>query len=361
MKICIVTVYNTINSGSYWQAKALGMTLEKLGNETVYLKRKNDKNSSSSNLNKTIKLIKILIKCKFKETIITLKTFREFHKSEKNFSIIPNNEKYFKDIDCFILGSDTIWNIDSKFFLKNYKIFFGEIFKGKKVISYAASIGNTSIETIKKYKDIPEMLNNLHSILVRDQETSNMVKKLTNRQAEIVCDPTLLLTKKDYEKIENIPMENKYIFLYLQKKLTNQQIKELKEFSSKNNLKIVSCGQYDRCADENIVNYPEAFLNYMLYADYIITDTFHGTVFSVNLEKNFIVLNQNKKKVNDFLYRVGLENRLINNDEKITSKFIEKIDYKKSNEKLNEFRKNSYDFLKQALDTKKNSRKVNQQ
>lgn len=350
MKICIVTVYNSINSGSFWQAKALGKIFESLGAEVVYLKRKNSIDSSSSVINQALFILKKLLKHGFFESKRAYQMISDFKKNQANFNIIPNKEKFFNDIDLFVLGSDTIWNLDSHFFSNNYKIYFGGIFKNKKVISYAASIANTSIGTIKKYKEIPIMLNNMKGISVRDENTYRMVKELSQNNVQIVCDPTLLLTRQEYLNMGKNPKEKKnYIFLYLFSKLSKDQAKNIKEFAQKHNLKIIGGVNNDEYCDKCIVNSPNNFLNYMLYADYIITDTFHGTIFSANLEKNFVVINRNKQKVNNFLETVKLNNRLIN-EGTITEKFTETINYDYCNEKLEEFRNESLNFIKNYLD-----------
>ena len=87
----------------------------------------------------------------------------------------------------------------------------------------------------------------------------------------------------------------------------------------------------------------------MIYADYIITDTFHGTIFSANLEKNFVVINRNKQKVNNFLESVKLKDRLTDG-EAITNKFTQPTDYNYVNEKIKEFRNQSIKFLEKYLD-----------
>lgn len=349
MRVCIVTVYNSINSGSFWQARALGLFLERLGIDVVYLKRKNSIESSSSKIYQISYIMKKFLKKGFSESKKTYQMFKDFKKSQSSFKIIPNKEKYFRDVDLFILGSDTIWNLDENFFRKNYKVYFGGIFKNKDVISYAASIANTSIEKIKEYKDIPIMLNNLKGISVRDENTYTMVKELSQNNVRLVCDPTLLLTKRDYMEMEKIPKKKDYIFLYLATQLSKNQIKDIKEFAEKNDLKIISTIFDREYCDRYIVNNPNNFLNYMIYADYIITDTFHGTIFSANLEKNFVVINRNKQKVNNFLETVKLNNRLIN-EETITEKFTKTINYDYCNEKLEEFRNESLNFIKNYLD-----------
>ena len=149
--------------------------------------------------------------------------------------------------------------------------------------------------------------------------------------------------------MEKIPKKKDYIFLYLATQLSKNQIKDIKEFAEKNDLKIISTIFDREYCDRYIVNNPNNFLNYMIYADYIITDTFHGTIFSANLEKNFVVINRNKQKVNNFLETVKLNNRLIN-EETITEKFTKTINYDYCNEKLEEFRNESLNFIKNYLD-----------
>ena len=348
MKVCVVTVYNSINSGSFWQAEALKIILNQLGIDVVYLKRKNSQDSSSS-LKFQLKVIaKKFLKYGIFESKRYCQMYKEFRECQKTFSIISNTKKDINDIDLFILGSDTIWNLDSSFFSKNYKTYFGGIFENKDVISYAASIGNTSVEKIKKYEDVPEMLNNLKGISVRDEATYQMVKDLSKKNVQLVCDPTMLLTKDDYVEMEKTKKESNYIFLYLGAKLSKSQADNIKEFAKKNNLKIIGGIRNDEYCDKCIVNTPYNFLNYMIYADYVITDTFHGTIFSVNLEKNFVVIDENKKKVNDFINMFKLTDRLIK-EESITNKFVKEINYDFCREEIKEFREKSLNFLRYNL------------
>lgn len=349
MKVCIVTVYNSINSGSFWQARALGIVLNSLGIEVVYLRRKNTFFSTSSKIYQLMIIMNALLKKGIRKTEKVTKIYKEFAECQKVFKVIPNKKIYFNDIDLFILGSDTIWNLDSKFFDKNYKTFFGGDFKGKDVISYAASIANTSLDKIKKYKDIPEMLNNMKGISVRDEKTYKMVDELSNNDVKIVCDPTMLLRKEDYKNIEKTPIErDKYVLLYLFQSLTEEQIRNIKEFASKKKLKIINIVNDVNWSNKNILNTPNNFLNYMLYADYIITDTFHGSIFSINLNKQVVIIDRNKNKVNEFVKNIGLKEKLIN-DNNISDNLEKIIDYSFINSKLEEFRYKSLNFLREQI------------
>lgn len=345
MKVCVVTVYNSINSGSYWQAKALEMFLENNNHEVYYYKR-NNKGASASNKKIFERSLVLLFKLKFKELKNYLNTIKGFKKCKNNFKIIDKND--IGKMDLIILGSDTIWNIDTKYFLNNKETYFGGIFPKNNVISYAASIANTKLSTFEKYSEINGWLNNLDKIGVRDIYTKEVIEKLTNKNIDVVCDPTLLLSKEDYSLLANDVIDSNYIFIYLFNDLNEKQINELKEFAKSNSLKIISGTKNFSWCDKYIINSPHNFLNYMMHAKYIITDTFHGTVFSVNLNKNFVVINRNKNKVNEFLNKCTLGNRLVSK-ENIAKKLENNIKYLEVNKILNQYRNESIEFLNKKL------------
>lgn len=350
MKVCIVTVYNSINSGSYWQAKALEKKIKELGHEVSFLERKNDIVSSSSKISLMKRMFKHWIKYGFNEAKKQLEIVKEFKDLQKDFIITKNKKNELSQVDCFVLGSDTIWNIESKFFKKNYKTFFGDFETNGKVFSYAASVGNTKLETLQKYKDIPEMIERLTEVLVRDQETYDIVKKISKKTPKLVCDPTLLLSKQEYKLMENKRHnKNKYIFLYLFEDLKQEHIEQLTIFAKKNNLEIISGTKFLKYADKSIVNAPDTFLNHILYAEYVITDTFHGTIFSINLEKEFIVIDRNKKKVLDAIKRFNLLERKVQPNDNIIEKLTSKIQYKDVSRRVTEFREESKNLLEKNI------------
>ena len=343
MKICIVTVYNSINAGSFWQAYALGDYLKSKHNEVFYLKR--DKSGTSASLkNKIVEDLRYLKKNGFDSFIKSIIMHQEYKKLEKNFSTINKNN--IEDIDCFILGSDTIWNFDSKYFLDNIEIYSGfKLPKNKKIVSYAASFGNTSIEKIHYINDIKKKFSNIDVISVRDNYSGKIINKFFNKNCDLVCDPTMLFEKIDYEKYINKNEEkNKYILLYLFKKLNDNQLKSLIDYAKKNNKQILEFNTATHSKFKIIMNTPINLLNYFYYADFVITDTFHGTMFSVNLEKQFYVINRNKNKVNDFLKIVNLENRIINDNQSFIKSNYSFIDYK-NNKNLTILRDNSRKFI----------------
>lgn len=348
INVCIVTVYNSVNSGSFWQAKAFEIFLRK-NNINVFFYRRRNKGiySSSSKINHFLRRGKLLLKGDLKGLRGLNNSFSAFNTLCSKFSVITNSDIIYSKIDYFILGSDTIWNIDEKFFLNEYNIYFGKLFPDKKVFSYAASVGNTTIEKLQELGDIDVCLNRLISIGVRDNYTLSLVNKICNKNVSLVCDTTMLLSKHDYENILkdfNITKpKKKYIFVYLFDNLCTNQVNDITKYAKSHNLKVISgTKKFDWC-DECIVNEPLNFLNYMNNAQYVITDTFHGTVFSVNLRKQFSVIDREKNKVNDFLKVTGFIMRKENQD--TIQNFNNDINYCEKEKMLSDFVRKSKQFL----------------
>ena len=344
MKICIVTLYKTINSGSYLQAYALKKHLESLGNEVYMLKIDY---ALKNRIKKIINYPKVLINDGINEFKLHCETNKRFNKMQKELDLISYNDAINK-IDVFIFGSDTIWNIDSSNILKLRDTVFGMKFKNKKKISYAASFANSKLEKINVYSDIINGLDDFYKISVRDEYSFEIIKKISKNKPILVCDPTILLDKDNYDILISKKESNKYIFTYLFENLSESQINQIKLFAKNKNLKIISGTKKFNWCDKRISNSPDSFLSYVSGAEYVITDTFHGTIFSTIFNKNYVVINRDKKKVNDFLNRCDLTNRLVTDDD-VVKKFNNEIDYKRINNVLSEYRKKSINFIDDAL------------
>ena len=348
MNVCIVTVYDSINSGSYWQAYALGQILKMRGYEVYYYKRP-QKDASSSLAVQLKNIIRKLLLLHFIETYDYIRQIISFKKRHQDFPIIDKSNKQFEYIDCFILGSDTIWNLNSVYFKNNKATFWGDIFCNKKVISYAGSIANTKYELLAAH-NCAYSIKNWESISVRDAYTKNTFSKLTDRIIHLVCDPTLLLSENHYKGLCE-PKTGNYIFLYLFKKLNHTQDLQLLTFAAKNHMEII-CGT-NRNISTNIkgfiINNPYNFMAYMLGAKYVITDNYHGTVFSTNFNKQFVVINRDLIKVQDFLSLIGLADRIVDRESDINDTMHQTINYDYANQILQELKRDSLIFLEENL------------
>ncbi len=343
-KVCIVTVYNSLNCGSYWQAFALGEAISELGYDVVYYKRNNQNGASSSRINQLKRLLKYCLNRDFKNAISFLASLKGFIKMCKHFRIISQKDK----ADIFILGSDTIWNLDSEYFKIHFKTYWGIDFFPMPVISYAASMANTNPNKVSD--EMKNALSKYEAISVRDNHTFEAINDKVDKDVYIVCDPTLLLKESQYKAFLRKKRKNRYLYLYLFEKLTLEQSSQLKDYCRKNNLMIVNGGSMDTPSycDQNSIISPDNFITDFYYADYVLTDTFHGAIFSIIFNKQFVVFDRGKNKVIELLRLIGLEERLFNGKDLI-GHMTTPINYENVNQRIQDIREFSLDFLNCSL------------
>lgn len=254
----------------------------------------------------------------------------------------PNN-----DFDAFIFGSDQIWNtklckgIDNTFFANK------PAFRNKINIAYAASVGNCKIAD-SDYNEIQNLLNrNFTKISTRE-------KSLTQKLAQIgissltVLDPTLLAGKKIFDNIVQKPKEDKYVLIY-QVYHDKRSLQIAQYISKKEGIPIIEISSNAFGEGRKRIS-PEQFIGYFKYAQYIITTSFHGTIFSIIYNRTFYTLSINPildSRSQSILNILGLSNHLINNISQID---LLPIDYTIINDKLEKEQSLSKQFLINALE-----------
>lgn len=286
MKVGIVTVFYTENCGSVLQATALQKILVEHGCDVYFISTKN--RYSAHSLKKVIKNCgkSFLMRKNFLKTFYKYLSFKKYFRS--NFTIIsPKNTEF---LDLIIIGSDTVWDITSKYFLESQELFWGLKWKTIPMITYAATIANSPYTLLDNKKYPLEACSNYQKISVRDKYTKEYIETRTKKIIPIVCDPTLLCEVQYYrEKCRKVPFE-KYLLLYLFNEPDKSFALQIQSFSKRMGYKIVAIGRSISFAEIYIEASIENFLSYFNAASYIITNTFHGTVFSIIFNKNFIVL-----------------------------------------------------------------------
>lgn len=337
MKICIVTVYNSENCGSFLQAYALGKTLKGLGHEVVYFKRK--RGMAPPNWIKVIKSVVIkILEGKHREIPFYLKTHVAFRKWEKYFDVISSSEECKFPCDCYFFGSDTLWNLESEHFLKDHDIYWGKHFVGKRLFTYAISVSNTPLATLKSYDFVKTDLQNFTRISVRDTHTHQVISQLTDVDIFDVCDPTLLIEKDVYDWLVANPITEKYILIYVFEdyRFSEKEKNQIIKYAKLNNMKIISLGENRKWCDESYYFSPDAFITLFKYANKVLTNTFHGTIFSIIYRKNFAAIAKNKIKVKDLLEEFGLTDRNISTIDVLKNVLDNPIDYSSTDVLINE-------------------------
>lgn len=365
-KIGIITVHRNVNYGANLQAFASAKFLTKSGFDAEivdYLPKNldkdnylfswlksswdNDKNRSFSHRLKLFLALLLSIPDKNKK----LKAFYKFReqKCDKSPKYNSLNEVIKADYTDIVCGSDQIWNPDITEGIN--PIYFGDILGVKNKVSYAASMGR------EKYNGTDEMLaakliNKIDYVSVREEKSVDYIEKISGKKVSCVCDPVFLLEKQEYIKIAKpIKIKKPYLLVYSVVG-NNDMLNAALEFAKKKNLTVVEICQSKNHKRKHIQlssASPEEFLGAILNAEYVVTNSFHGTAFSIIFEKNFYVFDNKVRgsRITDLLIKAGLTDCMVQGE--ILQK--ESIDYDKVNENLKQYIEQSKNFLLTALNT----------
>lgn len=244
-----------------------------------------------------------------------MKRFREEYLTQKSQRKIFFS-KQFKSLlyQSYIVGSDQIWNPDITCGLR--KIYFG-VFPNqnkKKVIAYAASLGGAFLS--EEYdKQFSELISFLDAVSVREKAAISYIERFYDGKVQAVLDPVFLLNRRKWKSIEKVPDLIRYIFVYMTEK-NDDLIRYVRELSMKKKMLIVTLKNEEDIVGENIyiddAAGPAEFLGYIHKADYVVTNSFHGTAFSIIYQKRFMVFQHSSvgERISNILKIHELENRI---------------------------------------------------
>lgn len=350
MRVCIVTVYNSENCGSYLQADALRRVLEDQGHNIVFYKL-NRAVTPPNHLRALKSFVKTTLKRNLGQACLSLRSHFKFVKAEEDFPVITSEEEVKAPCDAYFFGSDTLWNLDVERFMEQHDIFWGCKFISKKKYTYAVSLSNTTYKTLSICDFVKPALADFRGISVRDKHTEQTISELVNKQIIRVCDPTMLLPKESYLQFNGKRPPYRYLLLYVfQDMLIDECLKkELLDFCKSRNLKIISLGLYRNWCQDSIPYSPQNFITLINNADYILTNTFHGTVFSIIFEKAFVVAADKKVKVQEVLEEFNLTSRKLSREDKLEEMFEKTIDYSDVRSKVELRREESLNYIQRCL------------
>lgn len=368
MRIKTLTTYNVYNYGASLQAYALMKYLQNKGHEVEiinyqpeYLRRKYDYNwvNPESKMSKYLLTRFIYRIMKYLQRQTTLKRKKAFDNfTNKKLKQTPNKYLNYCELknnppeaDLYIVGSDQIWNVfyetgrDNAFFLDFVK-------KGKKA-SYAASFSYINIDEENK-KRIKCLLEDFTAISVREYHGVNILKEI-GIESKWVLDPVFLLSNKEWETfITTYNKKERYLLIY-----DFEWNKSLKEFAisyaKEYNLKIYSINDTypHHYADKNFNNAgPIEFLTMIYNCDAFISNSFHGTAFSIIFNKPVFVFNRNRHKVNsrmESLMTLFELKQCIEPNSNIIKSINECFNFDKINKILDSERNKSLEFINRLL------------
>lgn len=293
-KLAILTLYGYYNYGNKYQNYAVQETLKRYGYDVhtlvVYPDRK-----------QMIRPAFFLLKAISGNTAI--KRYLKIYRFSKRY--IPIRAVYKKDLqippeisdeyDCFAVGSDQVWNPNIK--PDERQNFFLSFADRNKRVCVSPSFGVSEIP--EKYRSIyTEGLNGFEYLCSREEAGVKIIEELTGKKAEHLIDPTLALTKNEWQKIfsdSKTPGE-KYILSALLGKLSQDEEAYINNLADKNGLKIINVFASDSFYG------PDEVLSLINNASLVFTDSFHFTAFSVNFGIPFIVTERKDDSVNSAMF-----------------------------------------------------------
>ena len=368
-KVALITYHSAYNFGSILQALGTQVTIESVTGfecEIINYRMKEQKKVYSI-YNKGGVRTKI-------KSLAKLTKNKAWHERQNNFEKFINdylhitkefnepNEVYeiYNQYSCLVCGSDQIWNKHSDELQNNswdYMYpYLGYQFEGK-LISYASSIANMSDDELNYIKS---MLERFNRISAREQSGVMRLSALLDRNIEHVLDPSLLLDSTDWVSLLGLEknQDRYFVFYSLRRDDYFNRIKDqLQSICKKNNCKMKTIApnviiQNDSMYFEFCTNYgPIEFMNSIYNADFVITDSYHGTAFSINFMKPFIsIINKggSEMRKTELLTTLGLSDRMTDCDSVIDlyNKGVSIYDY---SDKLNELRDTSRRYLDKSL------------
>lgn len=367
-KALLVTLYGNYNYGNVLQRYALTRTLETYSFEVTHL-------CHDDTLSLSIRLkIAAKLQVKYILALLGVKKFRLQLQQRK--ADIPRTERFKAWQDAFapvkifssfrqaltaqksqwnayafaITGSDQVWhgwsgNPDELAY------YYLEFMPREKRLNYAPSFGFTefSPESIELHR---KGLSGFDQVSCREQEMQPMIHALTRQEAELVLDPTLLLTLAQWREASSrpqYPVPERYVLCYFLGKITPEYQQAI--LSMAGGLPVINvCDPGDLT---HYVTHPGEFVYMIDHADFVCTDSFHGTAFSVNLHKNFLAFSRRQKgmenmfgRIESILSNTGLMNHVYEHG--MTSR-PDVPDYDSVDGKLDALREKSLTYLRECL------------
>jgi hypothetical protein len=376
LKVGIITIQKSSNYGACLQCYALYKYIESLGYdcEIIDLHRpgvkhqeyRSSKRFSPSRYSIKKSIIERLkkwcgkdIEQKYPRSAIRMDKIHDFNNRLKYSRPYEGPDDLYAnppEYDIYISGSDQLWNPTMNYCLEPYFLTFAP--KGSKKISFATSIGVSNLLEREK-QSYREWLSDYTAISVREKTAQTLLASFVDNHVEQVLDPSFLLSKDEWLDISIPPKISKPYILLFTLEYSENLLEYAKELKEESDLELVYlCWRQPTDSFGNYIVEREAgieeFLGYIRGASLVITNSFHGTAFSLILETNNFIVYVGKSKrssrIVDMLAKFSLSDHII---EKLEQPFkvlsVEPIDYHAIHDLKQDEIKRSRDFVKASL------------
>lgn len=366
-RVAILTRTSTNNFGTILQAYALQNYISSLGFETYVIDdsipRNEYINAFATDKPKTsikerlyysfdhfVEKVQLLYSLKFKHNTA------KFKKNSIMYFTPKDTQELNTRFDIFVSGSDQIWAVSAEPSL--FSFFMQDFVSDKKTqISYAVSIGENAFPESKNAL-VTKLINRFDYLSVREQSSKQTLQQYTDHNITVTCDPVLLLKNDVWDTIAGKrKIKNEYVFCYFLSE-NAWYYSKIQELTNRYNLPVYIIGKENTDSEEIQYKYikrcsPENFLNYIKFSKFVLTDSFHATLFSMIFSRSFNVLERFANNINTqnnrllyILDRCNTKNLYIKNDQPLS---FEQVNYSIINKNIGFFVNESKQYLHDSL------------
>lgn len=369
-KIALFTFYKN-NYGSILQCYSIKAKVENFGLRCDVICQK--ESSLNPIIRKPISALKIisyilynkdyLIKLKSNQNDYLSDNTKELMKNfvEKTISPVVFTKKEINSIDknagydYYIVGSDQVWNV----YVNYTKFFFLPFAPRQKKVAFSVSLGSLPIE--RRYlRRLKQGAKSFPKISTREQSGKDLLESLTNISVEYTNDPTFMLNKNEWlEMVKGSHCEEQsYVLLHFIDTPSQDAINSIEKYLKSNEICVISIGynhkEFNFCNAKFLDGDPFDYVSMIMNAEYVFTDSYHTTLFSINLEKNFSVFERQyahrhpqSNRISDILERYNLKDCYYENNRREFR--ICSLDYDNVRRKVEQDRSNTIAYLAEAV------------
>lgn len=353
--IGILTWHNVSNHGAILQAYASQQTLNKLGCPSCFVPHE-EKFSTTLPLSVRLSMkLKRIAGGEYRDA----RKRQEFEIQKRDTlnlfveeNLIVKGGSSYEDLDTLMIGSDMVFSLVEGY----HPNMFGEGFEGSRLFSYAACGGGSTVEDARRicvFEELSRNLQRFSGLGCRDKETEDFVYGLTGSKDKIVAnvDPVLLYGfKEELALWDSGKWSNHKPYLLIYSYYTNmnskKEVNAIREYATLNGLSVVSVGFFHCWCDENVNASPQEFLEMVKNAVLVVTDTFHGTVFSMVTHTDFVpLIRDNGFKLQDLLNKAGMSS-LVATPNTLKAHLSKKTEFSSSDRWLAKARAESLEYLR---------------
>ncbi len=358
MKVGIMSMYRIANYGSFMQAYGLKKLITELGHKVKFVDyRVGDPLITDETMLKTMHEgnFKFAVRYSLKKLLRKPMYFSDLYRVMLLRLGITETMHYNRKVDVLVVGSDEVFNcLQANPDVGYSPELFGKDSRAEKLITYAASFGSTTIHGLVesgKHDEVMGYLSKFSAVSVRDENSLEIAEEMGLNKVTLNLDPVLMYDFTSEIKEKKDISDYILVYSYAGRMKDEEEIKAIREFAKKHNKKIVTVGFHQDWSDIKLEANPFELLGYFKNAEYVVTDTFHGTIFSIITKQRFatIVRDSNKQKLVHLLEKLELSHRIAHEMSMLEDILEEKIDYTKTNEIINLERKRTIGYLSNEI------------